>query len=426
MTHPPITSPRNWAGNYTYHAASWHRPRDVEEVRALVARADRVKVSGTRHSFNGVADTTGAMLSLEHLNRVVGLDEERRTVTVEGGVRYGELGRFLHARGYGLPNLASLPHLSVAGACATATHGSGDRLGTLATSVCALELVTAGGDPVALSREEHGEAFRGMVVALGGLGVVTRLTLEVIPTYQVRQDVYEGLSLEALEDNFGAVMSAADSVSLFTDWGSGRFHQAWLKRRVREGETFRPEPEWFGATPAPEDRHPIPGLSAVNCTPQRGAAGPWHERLPHFRLEDTPSSGKELQSEYFVPREHGPAALRALHGLGEQIAPLLQVSEVRTVAADGLWLSPAYERESVAFHFTWHRDERAVRELLPALEARLAPFGVRPHWGKVFTLPPAHLRASYARLPDFRDLLVSLDPRGKFRNAFLETFIFGA
>ncbi|WP_264778446.1 FAD-binding protein [Deinococcus aetherius] len=425
MTQPPTTQPRNWAGNYTYHAASWHRPRGVEELQALVARAGRVKVSGTRHSFNAVADTTGAMLSLEHLNRVVGLDTERATVTVEGGVRYGELGRFLHARGYALPNLASLPHISVAGACATATHGSGSRLGTLATSVRALDVVTADGKLVSLSHERHGEAFGGMVVGLGGLGVVTGLTLEVIPTYQVRQDLYEGLTLEQAEAHLGEIMSAAGSVSLFTDWASGRFHQVWLKRRVAEGDSHEPGPEWFGATLAPEDRHPIPGIPAVNCTPQMGVPGPWHERLPHFRLEYTPSSGEELQSEYFVPREHGPAALRALHEIGDRLAPLLQVSEVRTVAADELWMSPCFGQDSVAVHFTWRPDERAVRDLLPTLEARLAPFGVRPHWGKVFTLSPADLRASYPRLPDFRDLLAAYDPQGKFRNAFLETYIFG-
>lgn len=421
-----MTRQRNWAGNLTYHAANWHSPRSVGEVRERVRRADRVKVLGSRHSFNGIADTDGAMLSLEHLNRVVGLDRERGTVTVEGGIRYGELSRFLHGQGYALPNLASLPHISVAGACMTATHGSGDRVGNLATAVSALELVTADGEVVEVSREGNPETFPGMVVGLGGLGIVTRLTLDVMPTFEMRQDVYEDLALEVLETHFDAVLSSADSVSLFTDWRRPRFYQAWLKRRVTGRDPFGPPREWFGARPAPGDRHPIPGLSPVNCTPQMGVPGPWHERLPHFRLEYTPSSGEELQSEYLVPRQHALAAFRAIHALGEQMAPILQVAEVRSVAADDLWMSPFYRQPCVGLHFTWRRDEAAVRAFLPHLEAALAPLAARPHWGKVFTLPPEALPGLFEKLPDFRRLLEEYDPQGKFRNAFLDRYIFGA
>lgn len=421
-----MTRQRNWAGNLTYRAANWHSPRSVGEVRERVRRADRVKVLGSRHSFNGIADTDGAMLSLEHLNRVVGLDRERGTVTVEGGIRYGELSRFLHGQGYALPNLASLPHISVAGACMTATHGSGDRVGNLATAVSALELVTADGEIVEVSREGNPETFPGMVVGLGGLGIVTRLTLDVMPTFEMRQDVYEDLALEVLETHFDAVMSSADSVSLFTDWRRPRFYQAWLKRRVTGRDPFEPPREWFGAVPAPGDRHPIPGISPVNCTPQMGVPGPWHERLPHFRLEYTPSSGEELQSEYLVPRQHALAAFRAIHALGEQMAPILQVSEVRSIAADDLWMSPCYRQPCVGIHFTWRRDEAAVRAFLPRLEAALAPLAARPHWGKVFTLPPTALPGLFGKLPDFRRLLEEYDPQGKFRNAFLDRYIFGA
>lgn len=415
---------RNWGGNLTYHAARRHYPRSVEEVQALLRGAERVKVLGTRHSFSAVADTTGDLISPEHLNRVLTLDETRRTVTIEGGVRYGELGRFLHERGFALPNLASLPHIGVAGACATGTHGSGDRLGSLATSVSALELVTADGEVVQLSREASGERWHGLVVSLGALGAVTGLTLDLEPTYRVRQDVYEGLSLAALEANFDAVTSAADSVSLFTTWQNG-FHAAWLKRRVDSGVPFTPASEWFGATLAGGEHHPIPAHPAASCTPQLGAAGPWHERLPHFRLSHTPSGGEEVQSEYFVPRACAPAALNALFALGKRMAPLLYVSEIRTVAADGLWLSPTYGRDSVAFHFTWRRDEAAVREVLAEVEAALAPFDARPHWGKVFVMGAAELEALYPRLPDFRELCASFDPGGKFRNAFLNRFVFG-
>ncbi len=418
-----MTEQRNWAGNYTYRAARWHHPGSLEEVRAIVRGARRVKVVGSRHSFNGVADTTGDLLSLERLNRIT-LDEARRTVTVEGGVRYGELSAALHARGFALHNLASLPHLSVAGAVATATHGSGDALGNLSTAVSVLEFVTADGEVVTATRERAPD-FHGMVVSLGALGVVTRLTLDVQPTYLVRQDVYEHLPLAALEAHFDAIMAGADSVSLFTHWREASFHQVWLKRRVDAGNVPDLPREWFGAVRATRDLHPITRMPAVNSTPQLGVAGPWHERLPHFRLAFTPSSGEELQSEYLVPREHALAAIRAVQALGAHIGPLLQVSEVRTVAADPLWMSPCFERASAALHFTWVPDEAAVRAALPRLEAALAPLGARPHWGKVFTTPPDHLRALYPRLADFRALLARHDPGGKFRNAFLDAGVFG-
>lgn len=289
----------NWAGNLTYRASAWRRPGSVAEVQDLVACSERIGVIGTRHSFNGLADTGGVMLSLERLGGMV-LDGQAGTVTVEAGVRYGELGEFLHRQGHALHNLASLPHISVVGACMTATHGSGDRLPCLAAAVTALDLVTAGGELLTLSREEHGEAFAGMVVSLGALGVVTRMTLALEETYHVRQEVYEHLPFPTAEVHLAALFAAAESVSLFTDWQEPRFHQVWLKRRVAAGSTAPLPTTHFGATAALADCHPLPGLPAAHCTPQQGVPGPWHERLPHFRLDHTPSQGEELQSEYFV------------------------------------------------------------------------------------------------------------------------------
>ncbi|MCI0579764.1 MAG: FAD-binding protein [Chloroflexi bacterium] len=421
-----IENQRNWAGNYTYSAARLHYPETAEQVQELVSRGRKLKVLGTRHSFNGIADSPEDLISLEHFDQVVALDRKRQTVTVEGGVRYGQLCQQLHREGYALPNLASLPHISVAGACVTATHGSGDSNGNLATAVSAMETVTADGEVVVLSREEHGEQFQGAVVGLGGLGVVTKLTLDIIPTFDMRQDVYENLPLAQLEDHFDDIVSSAYSVSLFTDWRSARFNQVWFKRCVTAGASFEPEPELFEATLATSQRHPIAELSAVNCTEQMGSHGPWHERLPHFRMEYTPSSGEELQTEYFVPRQHALAAIRAIERLREQVTPLLQISEVRTIAADNLWMSPCYRQASVSIHFTWQKKWPAVRKLLPMIEEQLAPFQARPHWGKLFTMPPTRLQSLYERLPDFQQLLRHYDPHGKFRNAFLDTYIFGA
>jgi xylitol oxidase len=390
-------------------------------------RSQRVKVLGTRHSFNGVADTAGDLVSLRRFDRILALDRDPRhpTVTIEAGVRYGELCRYLNSAGYALHNLASLPHISVAGACATATHGSGDRNGNLATAVAAMELVTADGEVRSVSRASAGDAFDGTVVHLGGLGVVTKLTLNVVPAFDVAQEVYLGLPVAPLAAHFETIMSGGYSVSLFTDWTGEAINQVWVKRRAADAVSSTSGPASFGATPAARDLHPIASILAINCTPQMGVPGPWHERLPHFRLEFTPSSGEELQSEYFVPRHHAVAALRAIGGLRDRVAPLLQISEVRAIAADELWMSPCYRQPCVAIHFTWKKDWTGVSALLPTIEATLSPFGARPHWGKLFTMTAAQLQPRYERLADFRRLIAQYDPRGKFRNAFLDRCLFG-
>jgi xylitol oxidase len=421
-----IEQRQNWAGNITYGATAVHTPETLAQVQALVASGHRVKALGARHSFSPIADTPGELISLDRLDRVLEIDERRRTVTVEAGIRYGTLGQHLHAAGFALHNLASLPHISVAGACATGTHGSGDRNGNLATAVTELELVTATGDVQRLTRERDGEQFRGAIVGLGGLGVVTKLTLTIEPTFPVRQDLYLDLPLAQLTEHFDAIMGGAYSVSLFTDWRSERINQVWLKRRIDADSGFVPESEWFGARIATRKLHPLGSHAAERCTEQMGVPGPWYELLPHFRMEHKPSSGAELQSEYLVPRQHAISALRALDRLRDQIASSLQIAEVRTVAADDLWMSPSYAQPSVALHFTWLPDLPAIRELLPRIEEQLVPLGARPHWGKLFTVSPTDLAALYPRLPDFRALLQTYDPVGKFRNAFIEEYIIGA
>ena len=411
----------NWAGNYVYRAGRIHQPETVEQIQELVARRQRVKALGTRHSFNDIADSAGDLISLEHFNKIIGLDRERQTVTVEAGVRYGQLARWLHKEGFALHNLASLPHISVAGACATATHGSGDRNGNLSTAVSSMELVTGNGDVVVLSHEQ----LEGTVVNLGGIGVVTKLTLNISPTFQVQQDVYENLPFSKLEEHYEELTSDLYSVSLFTDWRTSTMNQVWLKRQVPDGTSVKAEAELWGAKLAANALHPIPNISAENCTEQMGIGGPWFERLPHFRMEFTPSSGEELQSEYFVPRQHAFAALCAIDQIRDHISPLLQISEVRTIAADHLWMSPCYKQDSVAIHFTWKQDWEGVRNVLPGIEKALAPFHARPHWAKLFTVSPEQLHSLYEKMPEFQQLLQRYDPQGKFHNEFLEKHIFG-
>jgi xylitol oxidase len=410
----------NWAANLTYRAARLHRPASLEQVQELVAGASRLRVLGSRHSFNDIADAD-ELLVLDGLPGEVAVDHHAGTVTLPAAMRYGELAGPLRAEGMALANLASLPHISVGGAVATATHGSGDANGNLATAVAGLELVTGTGELLTAARGDPD--FDGLVVGLGALGAVTRLTLDVEPDYQVRQRAFEGLPWAALFDHFDEVTSAGYSVSLFTRWEDA-VDQVWVKSRV----TAEPEAvhgELFGAVPATLDRHPILGLDPVNCTRQLGVPGPWSDRLPHFRMGFTPSSGEELQSEYHLPREHAVAALEALLGLAGVIRPVLQVSELRTVAADGLWMSPQHGRDTLSVHFTWHKDWPAVRRVLAEVEAALAPFAARPHWGKLFLAGAADLAPRYPRLGDFTGLAGRLDPRGVFVNDWLRRHVLG-
>lgn len=408
----------NWAGNVTYGARRVHRPSSVPEVQALVAASGRIRALGSRHSFSHLADTEDDLVDLSGLPPVIDIDPAASTVTVAAGVRYGEVATRLHAAGYALPNLASLPHISVAGACATATHGSGVGNGNLATAVRALEVVTGTGDVVTVDRDADRDRFRATVVGLGALGIVTSLTLDIVPAFDVRQHVYEDLPFKRLETSFAEIAACAYSVSLFTDWAGERVNQIWVKQRVGD-----PDPDIPDARPASAPRHPIAGMPAGFCTEQLGVPGPWHERLPHFRIEFTPSSGEELQSEYFVPRTYAVPALAALQSVRDRVAPILHICEIRTVAADQLWLSPAYGRDSVAIHFTWVKNEPAVTAVLPMIEERLAPFRVRPHWGKLFTMDPEVLAGRYERLARFRSLREQYDPDGTFRNAFVDRYL---
>ncbi len=411
----------NWAGNYTYRAERVHRPSTLEQLREIVAGAPRVRVLGSRHSFSDIADST-ELVTLAGLPVDVVVERAAGTVSFGAGITYGDLAVVLGAEGLALHNMASLPHISVAGAVATATHGSGDVSGNLATAVAGMELVTSGGEMVSASR---GDAdFDGLVVGLGALGAVTRLTLDVEPAYEVRQRVFEGLTWDALCGHFDQISTSGDSVSVFTRWRP-TVDQVWVKSRVTDApEQVRGD--LFGAAAATVGRHPILGLDPVNCTPQLGRPGPWSDRLSHFRLGFTPSSGEELQSEFLVPREHAVATIQAMRALGDRIRPVLQVCEIRTVAADRLWMSPEYGRDTVAIHFTWTPEPNAVAGVLADVEAVLAAFQARPHWGKLFLADAATLGPLYERLPDFVGLIERLDPRGAFCNPWLKARVLGA
>jgi xylitol oxidase len=411
---------RNWAGNYVYRAEKLHRPSTIEQLQETIAQTPAVRVLGSRHSFNDIADSV-ELVTLEDMPGDVVFDRAAGTVSFNAALKYGELVGALGAEGVALHNLASLPHISVAGAVATATHGSGDANGNLATAVAGLELVTSDGEISEISRGEPD--FDGLVVGLGALGAVTRITLDVEPAYEVRQRVFEGLGWEELFGHFDGITSCGYNVSVFTRWDE-TVDQVWVKSRVTdEPEVIRDD--LFGAVAATVDRHPILGLDATSCTPQLGRPGLWSDRLPHFRMGFTPSSGDELQSEYVIPRRRAVEAIEAVRGLAGRIRPVLQVSEIRTVAADRLWMSPSYGEDAVCIHFTWKPERQAVGDVLVQLEAALAPFEARPHWGKLFDADAAAITPLYERLPDFVALIERLDPRGAFRNPWLRTRVLG-
>lgn len=410
---------RNWAGNVEYGDQPVKRPQSLDELASIVTSSAQVRIVGTRHSFNEIACSTGALVSLEALPTSVVVDATAGTARLMGSMRYGELATVLQAEGVALANLGSLPHICVAGACATGTHGSGVTNRCLAAAVRRVDLLTGEGTLRTLRRGDP--QFPGAAVNLGALGAVVAVDLDVEPTYQVRQDVYD--DIDVAPDDLLAALADAYSVSLFSDLRSTRFRAGWLKHRVDE----RLQPErpvhWRGGTLAPSGRHPVPGQPVEGTTVQ-GTIGPWHERLPHFRLDVPPSSrGAELQSEFLVPREHAAAAWRVVLSVADDLAPLVQIAELRSVAADDLWLSMAQGRDSTALHFTWVPDEPAVRAALQHLERLLKPLEPRPHWGKLFVTPIAQVRERYGHLRDAARLAGECDPDGRLRNRFVDAVL---
>jgi xylitol oxidase len=414
-----VTAEKNWAGNHTYRSRI-ERVRSVEHLQELVAAAPRVRALGSRHSFTDLTDITdvddGVLVSLTDLPTTVEVDPATRTARVTGRAAYGDVATQLHAAGWALGNLASLPHISVAGAVATGTHGSGIENGSLATAVASIDIVGPDGEVRTVSRGDADHP--GSIVSLGALGVVTALTLDIEPTYDVRQDVYTGLGWESLVENIEEVTRSAYSVSLFTRWTDAGIEQVWRKSRVDEAPL-----DLHGALPAARTLHMLEGAPTESVTEQGGVFGPWLHRLPHFRMEFTPSRGEELQSEYLLPRAEALAAVERLRALGPRLAQVLQVCELRTVAADEHWLSSSYGHDVLGVHFTWVRDEERVYAVLPAIEEALLPLGARPHWGKCFVAGSDAIAPLYPRMGDFRALRDRVDPERVFGNAWLDRVI---
>lgn len=403
-----------------YHFGREHHPRDLDALRTLVAGSSRLRPVGTAHTFNDLPDAApDADVDAVSLATFDGVQvgDDRTWVKVGAGLTHARLAVALEPHGLALENLASLPHLNVAGAVATATHGSGSRTRNLATQVRAVELVLASGDLLTLRRDEPD--FEGAVVGLGLLGVVHALELDVVPAVDHRQLVLHDDDVEGLPDRLHAILDLGRSVSVFTRWDDGP-HRVWVKWRTDDPT---PDHRALDLRLADEPEHPIAGLDAVHCTLQGGVPGPWVERLPHFRPGFLPSVGDEVQSEYHVPREHGPDAARAVASVGHLLDAALMTSEIRAVAADTLWLSPQLDRDTCSFHFTWTGDTTLAAAAALVVEEALAPFSPRPHWGKHFAMD---VRDVHPRLPDFLDLRERLDPGRTFVNPWAERVLLDA
>ena len=414
----PISEPMtNWAGNLTYASRDIINPSSLDEIASLVLKKNKIRALGSRHSFSQVADSRNALIAMEDVNTILSTNQEERTITVSAGTPYGKFCTQVEEMGFALHNLASLPHISVAGACNTATHGSGVNNGCLATGIREFELIRADGKSFILRKNT--DEFNGALVGLGSLGIISSLTLNLLPNFQMEQRVYRKLSSAVLLDNFVNIMSSGYSVSLFTDWQNGSVNQVWIKDKSDAAEKVITE-TFYDAYLATDDIHPVESMSAESCTTQRGIEGKWYERLPHFKMEFTPSAGDELQAEFFVPLEHGADAYAAIESLNEQIYPHLYISEIRTIARDNFWLSPFYNQDSLAIHFTFKPHPNDVMRLIPIIEEKLTPFNVRPHWGKLFTLSPDTLQSRIQKLSDFKALAAEYDPNAKFRNQFVE------
>lgn len=405
----------NWAGTVAFTPSDVLVPRTIEEAQAMVAAASRIRALGTGHSFNPLADSA-ALISMRAIELPFDLDETARTVTVPGSAPYGAVARFLQERGWALHNLGSLPHISVAGANSTGTHGSGDGNGVLATAVRGVERIGADGS---LSWVRAGDPdFEGSVVSLGALGVVTRLTFAIEPTYDITQHIYTGLAWDRFLDDFDGIMSAAYSVSVLGRWVEPTLSTLWLKCRDDDAE---PSSSRFGAALQGPRVGAIAdgGSPDDNLTPV-GSRGSWATRLAHFRFDRAPSAGgDEIQSEYFVPRDRGSDALRAVRALADRIDPVLHVSEFRTLAGDDLWLSGGEGGPRLGIHFTWQKRPAEVARVLPEIEAALAPFQPRAHWGKLYG-EGFDQATAYRRVPDFTALMARVDPSGTFRSPHLD------
>lgn len=423
----------NWAGTEHTHPVRQTHPGDVdalaEDIRAAVAQGLQVKAVGSGHSFTGIAATDGVVVHLDRMAQIRSLDVPSGQVTVEAGMPLHALNAALDAHGLALANLGDIDVQTISGAVSTGTHGTGHALGGLATQVIGVELVDAEGRLVRCSAAESPKTFAAARIGLGALGVVTALTLQCVPAFALRA-VEAPMPLDEVLEGFDELAEDNDHFEFY--WFP-HTRRALTKRnnRVAAGEARKPLSRFrywlddellsntvFGWTQGLTAR--VPGLTGtVNNVATRALSAREYVDAS-YKVFCSPRRVRFREMEYAVPRAALVEVLQSVQawidGSGERVPfPI----EVRVAAADDIWLSTAFERETayVAVH-QFHRldHERYFR----AVESIVGGVGGRPHWGKLHQLDATELERLYPRMADWREVRARLDPSGVFANPYLD------
>lgn len=418
----------NWAGNQSCHPTAVHRPSSQEEVSDIVARAasrsETVKAVGSGHSFTPAALTDGHLLDLGLLRRLVEVDRSAQTVTVEAGISIADLNDLLHGLGYALPNLGDIAYQTISGAVSTATHGTGRTLGGLATRIRSLRLIAGDGSTVDLSPSQDADLLEAARVSVGALGIVTQLTLDVVPAFRLR--AREGADkLDRLLDGLDEHVATNDHFEFFwiphTDWALTKANNRtdeplarvnpirhWYQKSFLENYAFgtvcrvgRMRPSW------------IPRLATA--LPSSGDTTYVDDS---FRIFTSKRIVKFVEMEYAIPREHCAEALRRIRDMIRSQGHLVSFPvEVRFTASDDIPLSTATGRETayIAVHMFKGMEHDAYFRDVAAI---FADYQGRPHWGKVHELNHNELAPLYPRWSDFMAARDRLDPTRTFANAY--------
>ncbi len=410
---------KNWAGNLSFSSKEFIEIDSVKKLQTIVSNARGIKVLASGHSFSDIADTKDTLISIKNLSFEIGIDSNKREALVPAGMQYSDVSRYLEKHGWAVSNMASLGEVTIAGAILTGTHGSGSSNGILSTAVIGFEMVLESGSILTTDRENSSD-FPGFIVSLGALGVFTKYKLKIVPSFSIRQVVYENINIESIANNFDLVFDRAYSVSFFSNWAQNSTGQIWMKF-LDDSKPFNISSDWIDGNLAKVKQHPVKINDASPCTDQLATSGKWLDRLPHFKLNSSPVSGDEVQTEYLVDRRYVKQYISELAEIGDEIASKVYTTEIRTIKADDLWLSGAYERETVGFHFTWRKSDSLVN-FLPKIESILGKHDGRPHWGKLFDVPKDKLPSRYPKFSDFEVLLQKYDPNKKFRNNFINKY----
>ena len=425
-----MTTWTNWAGIQTCSPAAVEHPANDAELARLVKTASSaghpVKVVGAGHSFTDIACTNGYQVHLDRYNRVILADRETQRVRVQAGITLQKLNLELDQHGLALPNLGDIAYQSVAGAISTATHGTGIRLGGLATQVAGLELITADGSVISCSADEEPEVFNAARVGLGALGILSTVTLQAVPAFNLRV-VNQPMPLDALLENIDEHVESNDHFEFF--WVP---HTRWAltKRNNRTDQPLAPRPRWqelrddylmenvaFGAVCRMGRRFP-------SLIPRLATALPGSGRVEYvdksYKVFASPRWVHFSEMEYSIPREAAVDVIRRIRSFVETSG--LHISfpvEVRFTAPDDIYLSTANgsERCYIAVHvyqgMPYEQYFRGVERIMDSV-------GGRPHWGKLHFQTAETLAPRYPDWDKFQAVRRRLDPEGRFANAYTD------